>query len=210
MAHQLWLALGADHEATAILLLERQKLGEDLLVLIRRQPLHSLATPRRNEEIEVERDRTLLRRPAYQVGKLVSVPLGEAGLDDEVQLVLHEAVHRGKRPLERPCAVAEAIVIRRAQRVHAHRHAPHACRLQRLDALMREADTVRAHHDRSPRRGGALRDGFQVVAQQGLAPTENQEHRRVHRYQLVENAEALAGGQLTLGPVPGPGRDVAV
>src|SRR5207249_11166323 len=55
------------------------------LVLGGREIRHAGATPRRHQEVAVERDGALLRRPLRQALQLGTIALGRRGLDDEIE-----------------------------------------------------------------------------------------------------------------------------
>src|SRR5687768_12149368 len=118
--------------------------GEELFVRGRLEIAETRATPRRNEEVEIERDRALSSRPVDDAAELRAISLRRRRLDDEVEPMLAETRQRFRRRLERAAAVAEIVVTARIERVNAHRDAADAGILEGRDPFVGQHRAIRA------------------------------------------------------------------
>src|SRR6059058_4275610 len=183
---------------------------EHHLVVRRRQVRERRATAGRDEEVAVERDGPLVRRPRHQGSELGAVPLGHRRLHDEVEPRRAQprqcALHLG----EGAPAVTELVVIRRTQRVHADRDPPHARVRERRDALRGEQRAVGPDHDRRAVGGRVVGDLAQIPPQQRLASRQDEQRGGIDGEQLVHDVEARRRVELGGGALARPRRDVAV
>ena len=83
--------------------------------------------------------------------------------------------------------------------------AEHARVLQPGDPLVGEQRAVGAHHDRRTPPGAVRREPIQVFPQQRLAAREDDQRRGVHLEDLVQDADAVGGGQLPRRRLVRPG-----
>ena len=113
--HEVRRALGPNHHLAAVLALPARQIGEDRVVLAGREIRHAGATPGRNQEVAVERDGALFRRPLRQALQLGTIALGRRGLDDEIEPLRAQPAQRRNRVLERAFAVPEIVVVARTE-----------------------------------------------------------------------------------------------
>ena len=115
MAHEVRRAFGAHHHLPAILALPAREIGEHDLVVRGGEIGHARAAARGDQEITVERDGTLLRRPLRDPLELGAIALRRRRLNDEIEPLRPQPAQGSERVVERSPAVAEVVVIAGAQ-----------------------------------------------------------------------------------------------
>src|SRR3954470_6228964 len=191
-AHEVRRAFRAHHHPAEVALVEAHQLGEHMLIFGGRQVGEARAAAGGNEEVGVERYRTLRGSPRHEALQLPAVTLGDRRLDDEVHAMRAESADRGGSGLEGAVTAAEVVVVLGRQGVDAHGEAGDAGALERLDAPIVEERSVRADDDRRAVMRGVLGEALEIGAQQRLAAGENEQGRWIDREYLARDAETLA------------------
>lgn len=210
MPHEVRRALGTHHHSPTMAALMFDELRQQRLVLGRCEVRQTRPPSGGDEEVQVERNGTLLRGPVDETGDLVAIPSMRRGLDDEVEAACVQSREGidGRGAGSR--AMPEVVVVPIIQRIDAHREASHPSVLQRGDPFVGEEGAIGSDDDRRAASRGVRRDRAEIITEEGLAAGEDEHRRRVERKNFVGDSLTLGGRQLARGGLTRACRDVAV
>ena len=176
-----------------------QNVVEELLILLGLEslPLNALPSAGGHEEEDVVGRRSELDGEVGHVDDLVLIPLGDRGVHLEGHAQPLAVLHRLNGDVPGAGHAAELVVDLPLAAIEADAHASAARRLQLLDPLRRQQRPVRPQHHPEARLRAVLHEVEDVRPDEGLA-TAQDEDAEAHLGDLVEELEALLGGQLEL------------
>jgi len=195
---------------TAADALDPGQIGQDALVGRGVDVGQVLAAAGPHEEEEVQDLCAELLRQVDHRRDLGHVPVGHRHVQREVELGVAQDPRRPQGGVPRARQVAKRVVLRAIGRVEADRRAEDPVRAHALRLGLAQQHAVGAQHRREillRRVGGDVPD---VLAEQRLAPREDQEDVGIDERDLVHHSPALRRRQLAPRVGPGKRRHIAV